>query len=379
MRKTVAATVVFSLAVHLARAQVPGVPPARPPSAAAPPRPAAQPALARIVRGPTKSKPPAAPPTPSAPVSLALEAPSTRGPWTLRVTNNGAIPLALVADVRHLILDVTPRSAEHPVRCALPDDMRPADPLERTVVLGGHTAFVESFEPRLYCFDGKALEALASGSIVVAKLGWDAPAAKGGPFEVSPLDGVQPELSSRKFLEAPPIALPDEATPLAPPVVIGGVPLGTPRVSISAPPTVDAESPDGLTIPLTLRNEGSRPVLVRFRPEMLRFELARPTGTDRCSWPTLPAAPTREAFSLIPAFGATDLAVELGAFCAGRSLDRGGLFTIRPILDTRKAGGASLGLRAFEGEVSAREPTFVRLHRGRAAAPLVRPKVENSE
>jgi hypothetical protein len=83
----------------------------------------------------------------------------------------------------------------------------------------------------------------------------------------------------------------------------------------------------------------------------------------------------RELFTTVPPKGTVTLTVMLIAFCTGHALDQGGLLIVRPRLDTRKASGDSIGLRAFDGQVLATAPTLVRLHEGLSPAPLVRPRL----
>ncbi len=305
---------------------------------------------------------------PPAEVSLVLDAPTQRGPWALRITNEGDAPVRIVADARLLTLDVTPRSAAKPRRCALPVDMRPDDAMERSLVLPPKRAYVETFEPRLYCFEGKDVDALASGAVVVARLG----SPSRGAFEaVTPIDDVTPEVDGRKFLESAPIRLSDEPVPVA----VERQP-GAPKLALTAPETVDAASSDLIEIPVTLKNGGSSPLVVRLRPEMLRFDVVRRSGTDHCVWPVVTAAPTRELFTTLPAKkGYAQVVADLGDYCTGSTLDRAGLLAVWPRLDTRTGSGETIGIRSFDGQVIGTSPTFVRLHRGREPEPLARPRV----
>jgi hypothetical protein len=306
---------------------------------------------------------------PDADVKLTLDAPTPRGPWTMRIINEGAVPVSVVADARLLVLDVTRRSDSRAERCELPADMRPEDTTDRALVLAAGRSYVEAFEPRLYCFSGKALRALAPTSLVVAHLGW---LSKGSPeWELSPLDGVEPAVAPRKHLDSAPIFLYDEkvAAMRAPPLPGEQAPL-----VLSGPESVEADSPDEVAVPVTLRNIGSRALFVRFRPDTMGFEVFSPSGRELCSWPRLPAAPTPELFMRLAPKGATDMPFALAAFCDEDSLDQEGLLVVRPWLDTRAAGGQSIGITAFSGQVAAAAPTFVRLHRGRKPLPRVPPQ-----
>jgi hypothetical protein len=306
-------------------------------------------------------------------VTLRIEAPTTRGTWSMRVTNEGDVPVRIIADARLLALEVIPRGARDPLHCELPADMKPENDLERPLVLPPHRTYSESFEPRLYCLDAKRLDALAPGSIVVAHLGWRGHVAR--YLEVSPIEGIEPKIAGRAAIDAPPIVLPDEATPTLQQTT-ADVLADLPRLSLRSAVSIDAESASRIEIPVTLRNDGTRAVIVRFRPETLRFELLGPEKPDHCVWPSLAGAPILDQFATIRPKGTSSLSVVLGAYCGGHALDQAGLYLVVARLDTRNASGATLGLRTFDGEVTAASPTVIRLHRGRAPKVLPRPKLE---
>jgi len=309
---------------------------------------------------------------PEADVQLALEAPTPRGRWTFRVVNRGSIPVRLVADARVLSFDVTPLSARHPVHCELPSDMRPQDDLERAIVLPPNRTYSESFESRLFCFSGAQLDALAADSIVVAHLGWRR-SGTAGPKALAAIDGVEPEVASRGQIDAPPIALRDEVLSAIWSGASVDQELDSPRLKLVAPATVDAPSVDDIVIPLTLVNEGSRPQNVRFRPDALGFDVARPWGTLACTWPVMPAAPTRELFTTVARKQSARLEVLLGSYCEGTELDQGGLFVVWPWLDTRSGDAPDVGFPTFVGDVGAAHGTYVRLHRGREPERSITP------
>jgi hypothetical protein len=329
----------------------------------------------RVARNPRAKKVLPAP-GPAPEVRLAIVAPTARGPWTMRLTNDGVVPLRVIADARLLVLEVTPRGAPKPIRCELPPDMRPADDQERALVMPAKRAYSESFEPRLYCF-GRSLDALAPGAVVVARLGWPGRSAATPPYAAAPIDGIEPVVAPLTSVDAPPIALPDDPTAQ---LVGDGAPHrddeDTPTLALAGSTAVDAAATESLEIPLTLRNESSHEVTLRFRPETISFDVVGPVGVESCTWPTLPGAAMREAFTTIPRKAATSLSVMLPAYCSGHTFDQGGLFVIRPRLDTRRASGASIGLRTFDGVVIATTPTLVRLRRGTVPPPLLRPRLD---
>lgn len=306
--------------------------------------------------------------TPLANVKLTLDAPTPRGPWTMRVANEGSVPVRIVADARFLSLEVTRRGEKRAERCELPAAMRPDDSTERALVLPPGRAYLETFEPRLYCFSGSALKALASTSIVVGHLGW--PAKGSTDWEVSPIDGVEPQLTPLKRLDSGPIFLYDEKVSLAQRAPAKGESL---TLTLDGPESVDADSPDEVALSVTLRNTGTGPVVARFRPDTMGFDVFSPSGRESCAWPKRPAAATPELFIRLAAGGTTQMSFDLAAFC-NESLDHDGLLVVRPWLDTRAASQGS-GIAAFNGWVSATAPTFVRLQRGRQAPTRFAPQL----
>jgi hypothetical protein len=310
-------------------------------------------------------------------VKLTLEAPTQRGTWTMRVTNGGDVPVRLVADARLLVLEVTPRGTAKPVRCELPADMRPDDDMERPLVLPPGRSYVEHFEPRLYCFGQHLLDALAQGSTVVGRLGWLGGNKTRPPFEVASIAGVEPELAPLKEIASPPIGLPDEPS--------ATLETAEPRrpddpdpatLTLRGPASIDAEQATGIGITVTLHNGGKRAVIVRLRPETLRFSVTGPLGPEECRWPLAPVAAMRELFTTVPAGGDADLNVLIDAYCPGHSFDEPGLVVVRPELDTRKASGADVALRTFDGRVLAKKPVIVRLHHGHKHPRLQHPHLE---
>jgi hypothetical protein len=314
-------------------------------------------------------------------VTLTIDASTPRGTWKMRVTNQGDVPVTLVADARLLSLDITPRSARKPEHCQLPADMRPQDDLGRPLVLPPKRSYAERFEPRLFCLDGARLDALASGSIVVATLGWSGKSTK-PPLVVSPVEGLQGRMAPAKAIVSAPIALPDEPSPE--PSLSKQVARDEATASMSNAPwlvvrsgrSVDATSAQDVTIPVTLTNAGHRTVVVRFRPETLAFDVVGPTESVHCAWPAMPSAPTRDLFTTLAGGGSTTLTVVLSAYCPSRVLQQAGLYVVRAALDTRKASGAEIGIRTFDGQVTATSPTLVRLRRGASVEPVGRPMLQ---
>jgi hypothetical protein len=311
-------------------------------------------------------------PRPPPRLALSIETPTTRGTWAMRVRNEGDVPVRIVADARLLTLEVTPRGARSPVRCELPDDMRPSGDVDRTLAIPPGRSYVEPFEPRLYCIGASELLALAPSAIVVAKLGWRSGPSTSPPYVASAVEGADPGVAPLKSLESPPVALPDEPTAWAVHGTHGstGADADSGRLSLRGPPSIDAVTPNEIAVPLTLRNEGSHTVAVRFRPESLDFDVLREGPAENCPWPTVPAAALREMFTTLAPGASETLEVTLSSYCTtGHSLDKSGLLVVWPRLDTRDASGAAIGMQTFDGQVVASSPTVVRLHRGSAVKP----------
>jgi hypothetical protein len=307
---------------------------------------------------------------------MTLDAPSRLGPWTLHVTNRGDVPVRLVADARLLVLEVTPRSAARPERCELPGDMRPADDMDSALVLPPGRSYAETFEPRLYCFGARLLDALSAGAVVVGHLGWTGTRAH-GPYVVQALDGVEPVVGPLRTVDSPPIALPDDPTPAPAADVASRLDDPDPtRFTLRGPAAIDAASSGNIGVLVTLHNAGKRPVTVRFRPETLGFRVASPAGVQDCRWPLSPVAAMRELFTTVRPDASTDLAVLLGDYCDSHAFEQPGLLVVLPRMDTRKASGADLAMHTFDGQVLASTPTVVRLHKGTKPLRLKHPHLE---
>jgi hypothetical protein len=289
------------------------------------------------------------------------------GPWTVRVVNDGDVPVRLLADDRLLSFDVTARGERRPFRCELPSVMQPSDPLQRAVVLPAHHAIIETVDPRLYCFGDTAFSALAPGATVVAHLG-SAESTARWPA-VSPLDDVEPVVRALRSLDAPAVALPDDPTPplgAAWPHTGAATPTDASqadaaKLTLGGPRAVDAPTAQDIAVPLTLRNEGSRPVTVRFRPDSLGFDVTRAGVTRQCAWPVPPTPANRELYTTIAPHGSVDITLELSAYCDAATLDQPGLLFVTPWLDTRNSSGNAVGIRSFDDLVVATRKTIVRL------------------
>jgi len=298
-----------------------------------------------------------------------------------------------------------------PVHCVLPHDMRPGDDLDHGLVIPPQRAYKEDFDPRLYCFSAAGLAALEPGATVVARMGW-APARRGAakpPFVVAPLDGTQARFGPMKELTSdswklpippptttvvPPPAPPPSSTspgatsspaastttaPSAPPPPSPWTSEGSdaaPRLALHVPARLDASRPEQLAVPVTLANEGSRPVTLLLRAETVGFDVEGAMGRSECRWPTQVGAPIREVFSRVAAHGRATVSVLIGALCPDTAFEQPGVYTIRPQLDTRHASGATIGLHTFDGEVVGTAPLLLRVREPRSPSLTAEPKLE---
>jgi hypothetical protein len=122
---------------------------------------------------------------PAPPVRMRIIAPSAKGPWLLRIDNEGDAQVRIAADVRLLKLSVRAPAKKSARRthgfgwarrvavCDGPKQfgLTKRFPADRELVLDPGHSYVEEFDPRLLCF-GKNAEVLRAGAKVKATLGW---------------------------------------------------------------------------------------------------------------------------------------------------------------------------------------------------------------
>ncbi len=316
------------------------------------------------------------------------------GPWTMKVQNTGEAPLRLAADPHLLVLEVTPpagtvlpgaraakatTTAPLVVTCSLPDDARPKTDEGQELVVPAKRSWSTSFDPLLYCFDARARAALVPGATVRARFGWTTKATKtpippAPPFVASPIGASDGKLAPSKLLEATAFTLTDEQRPLAgPPPPASGPPgtspEGTPAeeqekasgLVLTSSSAVDVARGVELPVTVTLGNEGSRAHVLSFRPELIRFRVSGPAGTVSCGSTVERASPIKELFATLGPRGRASQTVLLTAQCPPDTFDKPGLYRATAILDTSLASGRSIGLRTFDGVVTAATPTLVRV------------------
>jgi hypothetical protein len=358
-------------------------------------------------------------------VRLRIIAPSAQGPWTLRLENEGAHPARVPADVRLLRLSVESGDTlakgpkvQKPVTCAVPPALRPDGfPEIRALLLAPGDAYVETFDPRLFCF-GKDAKALAGGTLVRARYGWEVPRGTkkpGPPYAVESTD-YPATVAPQKELVAPSLVLSymppdvDEPAPEAkeddngeasmpprPPSVApvhGTAPPAdheadkppepavvdenAPRLALTTTSHVDAGSGLNVAVTVTATNDGHRPMLAAIRARMVGFRIEGPDGVVHCS----PAAPTRalprEGFQTLRPGGSTSLTVLVEEACGQALFRRPGLYKVTPSLVLGETG-AEIGLAAFTGAAKAKDATLVRIAAGSVPFYPGRPRLLRPE
>ena len=365
--------------------------------------PAPKPAAGK--RGPRKPPEPA---LPSADVRLRILARSAEGLWTMRIENEGSHPVRVPADARLLELglengDTLSKKGRRKVTCKAPPGLRPDGfPEARALLLAPGEAYVEVFDPRLFCF-GKDAQALTGGSIVRAKLGWDAPRYTkklDPPFAVESTE-VPPTVAPEKNLVAPTMVL--SYLPPSPEDMPGVIKIDrdgdglpdadkdddkksdddksddgkksdkpaivdehAPRFELKASPYADAATGYRVSINVTATNVGLRSTLLAARGRMVGFRIEGPDGVTRCGAAHGETrAISRDGYRTITPGGSTSLTVLVEEACGRPIFRRPGLYRVTPSLRLVESG-AELGLAAFTGLVRAKEATLVRVHAGPA-------------
>jgi hypothetical protein len=397
--------------------------PPRPP----PPKPPPAPPASKPHAGPKHAAPKDAAPKHAAPrhahnrkadkepglpepaVHLRILARSAEGLWTMRIENDGPSPVRVPADARLLELSVEDgntfaKRRARPVKCKLPATFRGAGfPEPRALLLAPGEAYVEKFDPRLFCF-GKDAKALVGGALVHARLGWDTPRwAKvlKPPFVVESTE-MPSTVLPLKELHAPAIVLsygppePEEPTDGDPHADKGNEPKAdkpeeksaadspehpdpkdgrdehkpapvvdehAPRIELTGSAYVDSETGFRVAITVKATNAGHRPTLVAARSRMVGFRIDGPDGPLSCGAVSGETrAISRDGFRLMAPKSSTSLTVLVEEACGRPIFKRPGLYRVTPSLHLTETG-SELGIAAYTGVARAKEPTLVRVWR----------------
>jgi len=332
-----------------------------------------------------KEKAPEPPPLPPAEARLRVIVPQTSGAWIMRIDNEGNVPLRIPADVRLLKLEIEPEegSKEKPTTCELPKALRPTGfPEARALLLGPGQSYLEPFDPTLFCF-GKAAAKLKGNALIHARFGWDPPKkpSKKGPqppFAVETTER-EPTISPLVDIKAPSIVLgPDQkeivaamvaaviTNPEVKPEDKGEAKAPKPivderagKLEITATNWIESSEARGMTLTVTAKNTGLRPLIVALRPWMLSFHIEGPYGISRdCDGSSARGSLPRDAFQTMKPGASTSFSVLLAEVCPRESFPRPGLYRVTTTLS---ANETTSGVDAYTADIGTNEPSFLRL------------------
>lgn len=346
------------------------------------------------------AEPPASLASPN--VTLTVTPGTGGGPWKLLVANAGELPVLIAADARVLTLDLVPQNPSAKVttlRCALPDDARPTTDEGRELVVPAKRSWSATFDPLFYCFGAKERALLVPGTTVKAYLGWPAPLAPAkntkkpaastaplvAPAVVSPVGASVGQLAPMKALEAATFTL-SEAITAAPSPASAAAASGTvegaspeapkPPLSIAATEATDIGRGVDVPLTLTLANESDRAVTTFFRASTLAFTVNGPAGSVSCGSARSIAEPFRELFTTIGVKGKSQTTMLISALCPAGTFDEAGIYRVVAKLDTRGTSGRNVGLKTWDGEVSAKTPALIRVRTTRKATTPKKPQLD---
>lgn len=337
---------------------------------------------------------PPAPPN----VTLTVTPGSAGVPWKLAVKNEGELPIRIAADPRLLVLDLIPANPTPKltsVRCALPDDARPPGDEGRELVIPAKRSWSATFDPLFYCFGAKERALLVPGTTVKARFGWPEPltppkkakkpAPPAAPFAVSPVGAAVGQVTPAKAIEGSTFTL-TEAVTIAPPASSAAAASAPsegvtteatkPPLAIGATESTDAARGSDIALTITLTNESDRAVTTFFRSSTLAFTVNGPAGSVSCGSPRAIAEPFRELFTTIGPKQKTSTTMLVTALCPAGTFDEPGIYRVGVRLDTRGTSGRNIGLRTWDGEVSARAPSLIRVRSPRRPAAPTRPQLD---
>ena len=353
-------------------------------------------------------KPPEPPPLPAASARLWLIAPTAIGPWTMRIENEGTIAVRVPADGRLLRLEVQTDETAKPISCTLPSSLRSAKfPEDRALLLAPGHSYVESFDPQLYCF-GKSAVKFGPNMLVHARFGWDTPKAPKiktntkkpptGPFAVESTER-EPTIAPLWEIAAPSIVLgavkpqapatipppnPENApkaettetkegageanppmqegsseTNKPPPVASAPVDERAGKLELSSSAFVEASAPRTITINVTAKNVGLRPIVAALRPWMMSFRIDAPGGdVQMCYADNARRALPQDAYRSVAPGASTSFAVLLAEVCPKNIFVRPGLYRVTV---TMAAKESTNGVDVKPLPLGTREPSLVRL------------------
>lgn len=376
-------------------------------------------ARAQAKAGSTKlgaEKAPEPPPLPPASARLWLIAPTALGPWKMRIENESAVAVRIPADGRLLRLEVQTEEGAKPVACTLPSSLRPTNfPEDRALILAPGHSYVESFDPRLYCF-GKSAVTLGPNVIVRAKFGWDTPKPSKlktktkktptGPFAIesaereptiAPLWEIQaPYIVLGGLTAGPPAPVPglekegeasvkspekeatdkpaDKDVATNPPekeatdkpaekdkpaAIVPAVDERAGKLELSSTAYVEASAPRSITLSVTAKNVGLRPIKAALRPWMLSFRVDGPGLEPQICYAdrTNRALPS-DAYRAVAPGASTSFAVLLAEVCPKNVFPKPGLYRVTATMAAKESVN---GIDAQTLSLAVKEPSYLRL------------------
>lgn len=365
---------------------------------------------------PGADKAPEPPPLPPASARLWLIAPTALGPWTMRIENESAVAVRIPADGRLLRLEVQTEEGAKPVSCTLPSSLRPKNfPEDRALILGPGHSYVESFDPRLYCF-GKSAVTLGPNVIVRAKFGWDTPKPSKiktkkpkpptGPFAIESAER-EPTIAPLWEIQAPYIVLggltaglpapvpqlekegeppakapenevtdkPNDKTAPTdspekdatdkpaekdkPAVVAPAVDERAGKLQLSSTAYVEASAPRSITLNVTAKNVGLRPIKVALRPWMLSFRIdGSGLEPQMCYADHTNRALPSDAYRSIAPGASTSFAVLLAEVCPKNVFPKPGLYRVTATMAAKESVN---GIDVNKLSLTVKEPSYLRL------------------
>jgi hypothetical protein len=348
-----------------------------------------------------------------APLKFTVDAES-EGRWRMALENTGDAPLRVLADARMVWLEVVTAPVEPdetskkkakpkaypkgkiPV-CRAPADLRPSIAhSDRWVVLQKGERVVEHFDPVLLCGASAAGAGLTRGALVYPHYGTPPDAAMlralkqkkpvkpKGPFVVEPA-GATADAPFLRDVEAPSLAIAYEMAAFSPESFAAGGGPGrpaedlderAPRLQLTAPPHGDAATETDVSLRVVTKNVGLRSATIHLRPDDYAFSITPPDGPPTTCGPGAASRGAARDFFTTMSPGSTRTETAwLRELCAGRTFSRPGVYLVAPRLVLRE-DGRDYGLSAFTGDVTAPNPTRIRVRSGRLPfhvhPPLVR-------
>lgn len=318
-------------------------------------------------------------------------------PWTMKVANVGALPVRVIADPRLLSLEVAPpagyipadqwkstkpRSSTDakPVKCALPDDVRPRVEAGPDLVIPGGRSWSTSFDPLYYCFGVKERNLLVAGATVTPRFGFAPPKAGKGattaPFVASPVGAAVGQVTAAKEIVGASVTLAEAALTMLPPLAGATGASSTGTLEISIPETMDVGRGVELGTTVTLANVSDRAQTFLFRHSTLGFTVQGPSGSVACGQRRVVDGPIKELFTTLGPKGRTSIGLLVDAVCPPDTFDNPGVYRVVPRLDTTNASGRSIGLRTFEGVVEGNRPLLLRVRAPRRPGIAARPALD---